>query len=194
MSVATNAKTKHYQAMTTAPEVVGNIEAIDQCRQLVEQVLDIDYSRSLQPYVQSSIGEHLRHVLDVYNVLMLSAENGLIDYNYKRRGSDIETSRAKALSEIEKIRAWLHSLDANTLARVYTVRSELTLHGRNIGDMESTLRRELVFASSHVIHHSALIGVCARLCNLPTDELFGVAPATASYWRENGKLSAEQSN
>ena len=177
------------QIKVKAPEIIGNLEASDQCQQVVTQVSDADYARSLQPYVQSCIGEHVRHVLDVYNVMIRSTESGIIDYNDKRRGSDIETCRTIALAEIDKIRQWLNGLDESALTVTCTVRSELTLHGKNIGDMESSLRRELVFAASHVIHHSALIGVCARLCNLPTDELFGVAPATASYWRENGKLS-----
>jgi len=171
-----------------AAEIVGNLEALEQCRQLVTQVTDADYGRFFQPFVQSCIGEHVRHVLDVYNVMMKGADSGLIDYNDKRRGNEIETCRAAALNEIDKIHQWLNELDDTALALTCTVRSELTLHGKNIGDMESSLRRELVFAASHVIHHSALIGVCARLCNLPTDELFGVAPATASHWRENGKL------
>ena len=172
------------------PEVLGNLEAIDQCQQLVTQVSDEDYGRSLQPYVQSSIGEHVRHVLDVYHALMTGSDGDLVDYNQKRRGSDIETNRRVALAEIDRIRQWLRNLDRRALVSVCTVRSELTLQGRNISDIESSLRRELVFAASHVIHHSALIGVCARLCNLPTDELFGVAPATASYWREQGRLAS----
>lgn len=47
--------------------------------------------------------------------------------------------------------------------------------------LQSTLSRELVFASSHTVHHFALISVIARLQSVEVTSAFGVAPATASY-------------
>lgn len=192
MPVIAEQQIQNPQSMHTAdvPEILGNLEAIGQCEQVVRQLSDHDYARSLQPYVQSSIGEHVRHVLDIYNALMSASDSGVIDYNLKRRGSDIETRRTEALHEIAKIQQWLQQLKTAAMETTLIVRSELTLCSRNIADINSSLRRELVFAASHVIHHCALIGVCARLCNLSTDDLFGVAPATASHWRDSGKLSS----
>ena len=51
--MSVTAKNTVHATKPVPAEVLGNLEAIEHCQQLVKQVSDEDYVRILQPYVQS---------------------------------------------------------------------------------------------------------------------------------------------
>ncbi len=51
---------------------------------------DDTYQYISKPYVQSSIGQHIRHLIDNYLALQQGCEINHIDYNWRRRGAQVE--------------------------------------------------------------------------------------------------------
>ncbi len=66
------------------PSISGNLEAISQGIELCEQLNQNHYVHKAVPYVQSSIGEHLRHIIDLYLAVKNEQNVGVVDYDHRR--------------------------------------------------------------------------------------------------------------
>lgn len=141
---------------------------------LLDAINNQQFSMSISGPFSSSIGEHMRHIIDHYNALIAGADYETINYNLRSRKSssevDIDVSR-KCWEQVDK---WLEKLDANILEKPVEV---LTEHGW----VQSTVARELSFISSHADHHFAIIKLLAHLIDVGLPPHLGVAPATIKF-------------
>ncbi|ETI62329.1 hypothetical protein [Marinomonas profundimaris] len=165
--------------------IEGCLEVLSQASRCLEVFGDDDYRSSATPYVTSTIGEHFRHWLDVFKAIHHAnyPANSVIDYNQRRRGHAIETSRFMAQSEIAELTDWLACLSESELKKSVSIITEVALSHTQACCMSSTLEREITFAALHANHHFAMIKVTANLMNKPIDADFGIAPATATFLR-----------
>lgn len=165
--------------------IEGCLEVLSQASRCLEVLDDDDYRSSAVPYVTSTIGEHFRHWLDVFQAIHQAnyPANSVIDYNQRRRGHAIETSRFRAQSEIAALTEWLVCLSESKLKQSVSIITEVSLSHTQACCMSSTLEREITFAALHANHHFAMIKVTANLMNKPIDADFGIAPATATFLR-----------
>lgn len=169
--------------------VSGNIQAIDQGMSLISSLSDHQYRQVTSPHVMSSIGQHFRHVVDMFLAVTNSGDTGIVDYDRRRRGADIEVDRSAAVRELGVIKHWMQDClrrleeDPRVLQCAVRIKTEVTLEETNSVEMPSTLLRELAFTSSHAVHHYSLISVIAKLQGVSVHDNFGVAPATATFLR-----------
>lgn len=173
------------------PIIAGNIQAIDQALAFLQQLSDSQYTSIQSPYVASSIGQHIRHIVDVFFSVTRRIDPCVIDYDVRRRGADIETSKSIAILELNEVRDWMVSFDilpghSDDDGRI-TIRTEVAVEDTRSVELESSIARELIFASSHAVHHFALISVIAKLQGIKLDDQFGLAPATATFLRNETK-------
>jgi len=166
------------------PVVKGNIETINQALALLEALDNKAYCHISAPYINSSIGQHVRHIIDNYLVIVDGVSQKHINYNIRRRGAAVETCIETAKKELNDIQIWLHTIDSNALTTSLSIFSEVCLEQEQSDHLVSSLHRELIFVASHCIHHMALIGVAVKLQNIDTPKHFGLAPATATYVRQ----------
>lgn len=175
--------------MTMNNLVRGSIGALDQLIEFIAGLDDRSYNHVASPVFESSIGQHLRHILDIYLVLMHAEAGQLIDYDKRRRGHPVETVHAVGLSELEAVKHWLQGLTDAQLSEAVVVKSEVDVSAQHCSVLDSSLGRELCFAASHQIHHMAIMAAVAKLAGLAVDDSIGLAPATASYAREQGQTA-----
>lgn len=171
------------------PVIQGNLDVISQCRQFLRQLDDDQYRYAQPPLVASSVGGHVRHVVDIYRAVACveigdGSAAACIDYDVRRRGCACETSRATAEEELAAILGWLKSLDEDALEHIVAVKTEVALAAVETATVPSTLARELVFASSHAVHHLAIMSMIGRIQGVDVPTSVGVAPATASFLRQ----------
>ncbi len=164
--------------------IKGNLEGLKQAKEVVERLTDTAYTHIYTPYMQSSIGQHLRHIIDNYFALIQGLEKGHIDYNWRRRGALVEQSRMTALAEITELENWLTNLNEDDIEQRMTLVSEVCLAETQSDFATSNLHRELIFVASHCIHHIAIISMNMRLQEIEVPEHFGLAPATATFLRQ----------
>ena len=143
---------------------------------LLNSISDTQYSdTTVQPY-HSSIGTHMRHILDVFDCIFSGLENKQIDLTARKRNQLAEEKTAFGLAyfadTIEKIES-LKTIDLNQEVKVT---DDLGL-GRVTATY--TLASILIQAHSHAIHHFASIGyiICKLGIELP-DADFGYNPTT----------------
>ncbi|KAJ3056016.1 hypothetical protein HK097_008356 [Rhizophlyctis rosea] len=153
----------------------------------------------------STVGKHLRHILDHIRLLFETCpylegdgdgKKGLegrkterewvVEYDKRIRDPAIETNRTTALTSIQKLKhAILHVQDLNLPSSTpLTTRFTLTPEEGDIS-LSSTLGREAWFVAHHGIHHEALMrAICLEL-QVPVKGDFGVAPATVKHHMEH---------
>lgn len=159
-------------------------EMLEQGERVLRDLPAHAYS-ALPPGGGSTIGQHIRHMLDHYQSLM-NAEHGCVDYDVRHRGSAIETDIGKARELIAQLLAWVRTLDDAALSQPIVVRSEVSLCRTVCAEVGSTVGRELMFLSSHMVHHQAIVALVAKSLSVVVEPGLGLAPATRSYLRAVG--------
>ncbi|NMH89485.1 DinB family protein [Flavivirga algicola] len=134
---------------------------------------DILSNTSISPY-NSSIGSHLRHILDFYDCI-LNIKEAYVDLTARRREHKIETCCDSAKGYLESLMNQLTHLDRN-LDETVRVIDDLGL-GKT--EIPYTLSALLAQANSHTIHHYAIINyILDRLGIIIDDSDFGYNPTT----------------
>ncbi len=152
-------------------------QAID----LLSELNAEEYQKKLPPHFPSSIGTHIRHIVDHFIALMDGHQQGHVDYNKRNRHNDIEHSPCSAMQSLENLINWLNNLSDEWLDKPLGITTEIDVSRTCSTTCQSTLERELVFVSSHAIHHFALIKIMCGMQNKAVPEFFGYAPATITY-------------
>ncbi|RDL45630.1 hypothetical protein DN730_00840 [Marinomonas piezotolerans] len=168
---------------TRSSIISGCIETLRQGEQFLSSISNKEYQLAAPPYVNSSIGKHFRHLLDLFYAIYIQQDT--IDYNMRRRDSVLETSRIIALENITSLISWLETLDEHQLRDEVLVSTEVCMSSTQVAIVSSTLERELSFVALHATHHYAMANVIVSALKINTveNDEFGYAPATVSYLR-----------
>lgn len=154
------------------------IAIVKQAVELLDTLSEQEYQQTFSEYPTGSVGMHVRHVIDHFRALEQGIHKGLVDYNVRHRCTAAESSTAEAKSLLSKVISWLESLDESCLNKAISVRSEIDIERTLSSTVNSSVARELVFVSSHAIHHYAVIRLLCVKQNKQVPEFFGYAPAT----------------
>lgn len=166
----------------------SQLEILSQGKLYLNTVSESDYTAIISPNFISSAGSHMRHIIDHYLAIISGSENGLIDYDVRLRGNKIELSPQLAIEKLNEIADKILNFSANELNKIIPLSSEVSVTNKNIQTVKTSIARELMFAGSHAVHHYAMIAqiTFAQKASLP--ECFGIAPATATFLREQNKI------
>ena len=143
---------------------------------LLNSIDDKQYSDdSTAPYY-SSIGVHMRHILDVFDCVLRGLESGVIDLSDRQRNEMAEIQVQAGIDYYSEIMSRLGQLEGADLDQVVQVRDDL---GLGMVTAKYTLAAALIQAHSHAIHHFASIGyIIAQLGISLPDGDFGYNPTT----------------
>lgn len=157
---------------------------IEQAIDLLNELSPREYQTVLTPHFSGSIGAHMRHVIDHFLALQQGVIDGAVDYNVRHRHNTVEQFPQSALEVLNRLKKWISSLDTQACEQPLSVTSEIDVQETRSVTCNSTLERELVFVSSHAIHHYALIRIMCSMQNKDIPALFGYAPATVTHMTE----------
>ena len=147
------------------------------------------YACPIPLFEGSTLGQHVRHIVDFYHCLLRGIEEGCIDYSDRERNPLVERDPEEALRFLDEICRRMERLSEN---QPVEVRADFSAdRGEERPRLQSTVGRELLFAYDHAVHHLAIIriGIRAAFPHLKVSEELGVAPATLKYRgeRKNGR-------
>nr|WP_294776111.1 DinB family protein [uncultured Flavobacterium sp.] len=152
-------------------------KTLNELSDLVLQLSDDDYCCPCHDLSNATIGEHTRHIIEMFQCLQNQYETGVINYDNRKRDYLIQTNTAFAKNSIDAI-----------LARVDKPNKKLQLQQIVDGEellIESNYQRELLYNLEHCIHHQALIKVAIlQSKTIEIDENFGVARSTIEYRKQ----------
>ena len=80
-----------------------NIEFLKQGLELLSSINDEQYVTTAPPAFVSSVGAHMRHILDHYKQFLVGRNEGQVDYDKRKRDARLETDRAYTCSHIRQL-------------------------------------------------------------------------------------------
>ena len=151
-----------------------------QLAEVIGQLTDPDYARPLAVLSGNTIGKHVRHILEFYELLVNSAQTGQLNYDRRQRDLRLEVDTDEALRRIGSIDRAIQRLNLNQSLHLA---ADLSVDGSETIQIPSSFARELLYNVEHAIHHMALIQVAVQNA-FPAVELpqhFGVAYSTVQH-------------
>ncbi|MFV8373503.1 DinB family protein [Flavobacterium sp. LB2P6] len=141
---------------------------------LLNQLSQKEYSNSCTELSNATIGEHTRHIIEMFQCLENQYDLGIVNYDKRERNTRIQTDTVFAIENIVLIQQNLDKKNKN-------IELLQIIDGEEIR-IESNYFRELLYNLEHCIHHQALIKVAILQCEtVIIDANFGVARSTIEY-------------
>ena len=151
-----------------------------QLRSLLEILDKTEYTNELEILSGATIGQHMRHILEFYLLLVSGSFTGTISYDKRERNPKIENSLSFAVDTVNLLIPALSLLKEKDPVEL---EADYTEDGNSGNIVQSSVGRELAYCIEHSIHHQALIKVgliAAGLVHTISDN-FGVAYSTIRY-------------
>lgn len=161
--------------------IESTLHTLQKCQILLKSLTDKQLcDSSIAPY-NSSIGTHVRHVLDFYDCIFNSSE--IIDLTARSRNKDVESKCCNAQDYLNYIIKKLTEFKIGDPSETILVIDDL---GLGKIEMKYTLTAVLSQANSHTIHHYAIINYILEGLNISfEDSDFGYNPTTPKVINSN---------
>lgn len=150
---------------------------LNELSDLLSQLSTEDYSCPCHGLSNATIGEHTRHIIEMFQCLEKQYEGGVINYDDRKRDYRIQTDIIFAKETINSVSNQLEKSNKNLQLKQVVDGEELLI--------ESNYNRELLYNLEHCIHHQALIKVAVlQIDTIVIDQNFGVARSTIEYRKQ----------
>ena len=156
-------------------QAIGNV--FEQLRNSLEELTPEQYAKPSQVIHNASIGQHVRHIIELFLCLNKGYETGIVNYENRKRDYRLETDKIFAAEILDTVYATLMKHDKKLL-----LEAGYDEHTEEILTIESNYYREVVYNLEHTVHHMALIRVGINevsAIQLPAG--YGVASSTIKY-------------
>lgn len=148
-----------------------------QLSESLNQLSDTEYTQPSNILFNATIGQHVRHIIELFLCLEKGYDEGMVNYEKRKRDYRIESDKNFASSLLKDI-----------YRRLNRPNKDIVLEAEDYGDtaevvaIPSNYYREIAYNLEHTIHHMALIRVGINEVSsvtLPTE--FGVAYSTIKF-------------
>jgi len=152
------------------------IKNLERGETLIQNINTEQYSdRSVAPYF-SSIGAHMRHILDIFECIFDGLETKEVNLAARKRNELVEIDIQAGLDYFQKVINTLKTLENVDFNQIVAVKDDLGLGEVTVN---YTLAAALIQAHSHAIHHFASLGYLINNLGIELpDEDFGYNPTT----------------
>jgi hypothetical protein len=159
---------------------------IEDIAEVIKKLDDNNFVSKIEILNGSSIGQHIRHIVEFYICLFDGIEKGIVNYEDRKRDILRETMPIYTLEILEKLKIKLKLMDFGLpLKFKQTIGEDELLLNTNI-------TREITYLAEHTIHHFALIkiGMNVFFPEIHLAKNFGVAESTIKYRNETIKCAS----
>jgi hypothetical protein len=148
-----------------------------QLNDVLDQLTDNEYIQPSRILFNATIGQHVRHIIELFQCLQNGYAEGVVNYEKRKRDYRIESDRGVAASLLRKIYRNLNKPNKHISleAEDYNETVETVV-------IPSNYYREIAYNLEHTIHHMALIRVgINEVSAITLPDEFGVAYSTIKF-------------
>jgi len=146
----------------------------------LQQLTHDEYSKPCKALFGNTIGQHVRHIIELFQCLEKGYDDGII--NYENRNRDLLTETNKVIAE--KLLSDIHS-KLNRENKELKLEAFYDEHATEPVIISTNYYREVAYNLEHTIHHMALIRVgVTETTKILLPENFGVASSTVKYRKQ----------
>lgn len=148
-----------------------------QLSETLNQLSNEEYKQPSQILLNATIGQHVRHIIELFQCLEKGYSEGVVNYEKRKRDYQIETNKELAASLLKKI---YYNIERSN--KEIILEAEDYCDSMQIVLIPSNYYRELAYNLEHTIHHMALIRVgINEVSSVMLPDEFGVAYSTVKY-------------
>ncbi len=155
--------------------IESNLKTLQKAKSLLDNLEDDTLCNlSVSPYY-SSIGSHIRHILDFYDCILNMNSENQIDLTARTRNKTVESKCSSAKDYLNLIIEKLNNLNFDNTEQV------IVFDDLGLGKVEIPYTLASIYsqANSHTIHHYAIINYILERLNISfPDSDFGYNPTT----------------
>lgn len=152
-------------------------EAKDVLLKLIHAIGELtqeEYNQKFQLLSGGSIGEHTRHIIELFQQLNKGYDSGIINYDKRARDKRLQEDIDFAIEAIAYI--------IQALAKENKLLELESMYHQNSFPISSSYFRELMYNIEHCIHHQAIIKIALLYLNKSDlDNDFGYAKSTIAF-------------
>jgi len=146
----------------------------------LELLNDSQYVYASKILSNATIGQHVRHIIEMFICLEDGYEAGIVNYENRKRDHVIETRKEVAIGLLKKI---YDDLDREN--KMMVLQGAYNEDTDEIIAFDTNYYREIAYNLEHTIHHMALIKVGIReVSDIAIPDGFGVASSTIKFRNE----------
>jgi len=148
-----------------------------QLSESLARLTDEQYVRPSKTLFNASIGQHVRHIIELFICLDNGYATGLVNYEKRKRDLLIETNKEFANELLQKVYTSLEKPNKKLL-----LESNYDEHAEEDITVLTNYYREIIYNLEHTVHHMALIRVgINEVSTISVPDGFGVASSTIKY-------------
>ena len=152
--------------------------SIERCELILQHIDDGEFTH--RPNGHSSIGEHMRHVVEMYRCFLISWKKGPVQYDNRPRDPELETSQDIMSASLADIRQSLEAFDAEAMKQPVILEMQCS-EDVAPNQVPSRVDRELAHLSGHTMHHIAHIALLADMQGIQLPKGLGLAFSTQAH-------------
>jgi hypothetical protein len=168
----------HQIATMQLQQAVNNVFV--QLSETVRQLTPEQYSKPCSNLVNNTIGQHVRHIIELFQCLEKGYPDSQVNYEKRKRDKEIETNKDLALQLLQDIHLNLARPDKELV-----LQASYDDHSEEPISIKTNYFREIAYNLEHTIHHMALIRVgINEVAAITIPEDFGVASSTVKHKKQ----------
>lgn len=160
------------------PTIAGCVHVLDSCIRAVKLIPADVYAR--KDGAHESIGAHFRHSIEHIQCFLAGIDEGVINYDLRVRDEVLETCPQTFAQACTNLIAELRGLEIADFDAPLIVR-QLPGPDSEPLDVTSSPSREIIFLSSHLIHHISVIQIYCRESGVELPKGINLAFSTVAY-------------
>ena len=146
----------------------------------LEQLTAAEYTKPCDRLNHHSIGQHVRHIIELFQCLEQGYGKGIVNYDGRKRDQQIETNKELATKLLPEICSRLDQPN-----KFLQLEASYDEHSGESMIMATNYYREVAYNLEHAIHHMALIRIgIAEVSTISVSEDFGLASSTIKHYRQ----------
>lgn len=151
-----------------------------QLGETIRQLTPAAYVQPCTNLVNNTIGQHVRHIIELFQCLENGYPEGVVNYENRKRDAAIETDKELALQLLQTIYLNLGRPDKQLV-----LNASYDDHSTEPVSITTNYFREIAYNLEHTIHHMALIRVgINEVSTIELPENFGVASSTVKHRKQ----------
>ena len=146
----------------------------------LDQLSQEQYVQPCQSLLNATIGQHVRHIIELFQCLEIGYDEGLVNYEKRKRDAVIESSKDFANNLLREVHQGLDRPN-----KVLNLEACYEEDSSNPIIIATNFYREIAYNLEHTIHHMALIRVgINEVAEIELPAEFGVASSTIKFRKE----------
>ena len=155
------------------------VNVFHQLDESLRNLSEAQYRQPVKILFDATIGQHVRHIIELYICLYNGYETGVVNYDKRKRDIRIETDKDLAIELMEMITSNLDKFNKDLL-----LEASYENHSAAV-PVATNYYREIIYNLEHTVHHMALVRVgIYEVSTIAIPDDFGVATSTLKYRKE----------